>query len=141
MTLSVMNSGSWTSIGELSVMNSGSWSYVAHGYVMNSGSWTEFFTLALPSISTISLRNDSVCESSNPSYAVHVSWSLDDTRWQVRVYREGVNIGDLPAGTTGYADTGISVEGTYGYSVNYFYSDVEGGQATDSISIPNPCGA
>jgi hypothetical protein len=140
MSISVQNSGSWVGLGEIYVQNSGSWVVIPHIYVQNSGSWTEVFTLSLPSITTVSSSNNSYCDGVDPVYIVNLSWSLDDSRYSTRIYRDGVAIQTVGSGVTSTDDNSLVSDGSYVYGVNYFYSDIEGGQATISVSVGNPCG-
>lgn len=139
MTLHLNNSGSWATIAEMAVNNSGSWTWVAHAYVNNSGSWTEFYTLSLPGILSLSVTDASYCDTAAPVYVASLSWSATDSRWPVHIYRDGVLIDSVAAGTTTYDDTSIASSGFYDYEVRYYYSDLEGFGAVDTPGISNPC--
>lgn len=139
MALSVQSGSAWhTADGpDVWVQSGSAWHGTKRIYVQSGSAWHLIHHNDKPT--NLTLTDFSTCTPPE-AWDIEVSWSCA-ADLGVQVYRDGVFIGSVGAGTYAYQDTDtLSINTTYEYSIRTTYSNTLSAAVSESITTGSPCG-
>lgn len=141
MQTSVMSGGSWRTPTNLSGILDGTWQSVAAMWVFTSGAWRQVYAAALTAPNSLSATDTSFCSGGSPVYRATLNWTNGSAFLQVKVYDGNTLLATLPAGSTTFDDTTVSLGSFRNYRVAHYNGSIDSPSsnvAQLNIST-NPC--